>query len=313
MNSFFKRVTTATLTTALAASMAGALPVMAASSTDTTNNTAISNALTNADIIDMSKTGSIDIYKYDQTSAAFDGIWSGGDDAFVTVKSGDQSYTVSSTGQKNSVVESAMADYGIQGVEFLYILLGNVEQYSFTSGGKTETKVVYEIDSELAGILGLTAADATDMTAEGVADKCTNDKLHFTSQQLQDKLTSILEADNTSNKDKLEAYAEDNVTGRFTDTDATGHTSVSDLALGLYLIVETEVPEEVTCTTDPWFVSIPFTNIGDDDMTAQDADNTAGGEHWIYNAYCYPKNITGNPTIDKLVRNAFGKADETGK
>ena len=61
MNSFFKRVTTATLTTALAASMAGALPVMAASSTDTTNNTAISNALTNADIIDMSKKFSTEI------------------------------------------------------------------------------------------------------------------------------------------------------------------------------------------------------------------------------------------------------------
>ena len=314
---FFKKLTSAALTTALAFSMAGTLPVMAASSTDTGNNTAITNALTNADIIDMSKKGSIDIYKYDQTSAEFDGVWSGGDGGVVTVKNGDQTYTASSTGQKNSGVESAMADYGIQGVEFSYILLGNVEQYSFTSGGKTEAKVVYEIDSELAGILGLTEDEATDMTAEGVADKCTNNKLHYTSQQLQDKLTSILEADDTNanqvNKDKLEAYAESHVTGRFADTDATGHTSVSDLALGLYLIVETEVPEEVTSTTDPWFVSLPFTNVDDSDNTAQDSDNTAGGEHWIYNAFCYPKNITGNPTIDKLVRNAFGKADATGQ
>ena len=52
---FFKKLTSAALTTALAFSMAGTLPVMAASSTDTGNNTAITNALTNADIIDMSK------------------------------------------------------------------------------------------------------------------------------------------------------------------------------------------------------------------------------------------------------------------
>lgn len=305
-----KKLASTALSTALAISMVGVIPVMAATSTDT-NNTAISDALTANDIIDMSKKGSIDIYKYDQTSAEFDGVWSGAGDTSVTVKSGDETFTVKATGQKNSTLENAMAKYAIKGVEFSYVFLGKVEQYSYTANGKTETKVVYEIDNELADILGLTEAEATDMTAEGVAEKCTNDKLHYTSQQLQDKLSAILEADNIAAKNKLEQYTEAHVTGRFADTDESGHTSVSDLDLGLYLIVETEVPEEVTSTTNPWFVSVPFTNQGDDDMTAQDDDATSG-ESWIYKATCYPKNETGNPTIDKMVRNAFGTADDAG-
>jgi fimbrial isopeptide formation D2 family protein/LPXTG-motif cell wall-anchored protein len=309
---FLKKLTSATLTTALAISMAGTMPVIAATTANTNNNTAVQDSLTDSDIIDTSKKGSIDIYKYDQTSAEFDGIWSGGNDATVKVKVGDQTYTVGSTGQKNATVENAMSKYGIKGVEFSYIFLGNIEQYSYTSSGVTKTAVVYEIDQDLADILGLSANDATDMTATGVANKCNNDKLHYTSQQLQDALSEILADDNTAAKNALEKYAEAHVTGRFTDTDASGHTSVSNLELGLYLIVETEVPEEVTSTTDPWFVSVPFTNIGDDDMTAQDGDDTAGGEKWVYNAYCYPKNKTGNPTIDKLVRNAFGTADDAG-
>lgn len=306
-----RKLASTTLTGALMISMMGAIPVMAASSTDT-NNTAVQDALTANDIIDMSKKGSIDIYKYDQTSAEFDGVWSGAGDTSVNVKVGDETFTVKSTGQENETLEKAMAKYAIKGVEFSYVYLGQVEQYSYTANGKTEVRVVYEVDQELADILGLTEADAVDMTAEGVSAKCDNDKLHFTSQQLQDNLSRILEEDNIAAKNALEQYTEAHVTGRFADTDASGHTSVDDLDLGLYLIVETEVPEEVTSTTNPWFVSVPFTNQGDDDMTAQDVDDTAG-ESWIYKATCYPKNETGNPTIDKLVRNAFGTADETGK
>ena len=296
---FFKKFISAALTAAFALSMAGSLPVMAASSADT-NDTAITNALTDADIIDTSKTGSIDIYKYDETSAEKDGVYSSSDsDSNVTVKIGSSSYTVSSTGEKNPTVESVLGDYGIKGVEFSYVYCGKIEQYNFVNAqGNTEVKVVYEIDSALASILGLSSSDATDMTAGGVIDKCTNSKLHFTSDQLEAKLSSILSSDNTSAKNSLEAYAESNVTGRFADTDANGHTSLSGLTLGLYLIVETEVPEEVYLTTDPWFVSLPFTNVG----------ASSGGDKWLYNAYCYPKNATDNinPTMEKTVRVAYG-------
>ena len=65
---------------------------------------------------------------------------------------------------------------------------------------------------------------------------------------------------------------------------------------GLYLIVETRVPENVTSTCNPFFVSLPMTTID--------------GAAWNYDVTVYPKNQTGNPTLDKTVREA---KNSTGK
>ena len=81
-----------------------------------------------------------------------------------------------------------------------------------------------------------------------------------------------------------------------TETDATGHTSAGQLEQGLYLIVETRVPENVTSTCNPFFVSLPMTTID--------------GAEWNYDVTVYPKNQTGNPTLDKTVREA---KNSTGK
>ena len=72
-------------------------------------------------------------------------------------------------------------------------------------------------------------------------------------------------------------------------TDAQGVTKKDKLPLGLYLIVETKVPEDVTYTTNPWFVQLPSTD--------------SEGDDWFYDVVCYPKNETGIPTLDKRVRN----------
>ena len=68
------------------------------------------------------------------------------------------------------------------------------------------------------------------------------------------------------------------------------------LAQGLYLLVETRVPENVTSTTAPFLVSLPMT--------------TVDGSEWNYDLTLYPKNETGNPTLEKTVRES--KSD-TGK
>ena len=289
------------------------VPVFAATSLDyQTNNTAVNDALDNADIIDRSKTGSITIYKYDSTSAQRDGVWSANDDGTVTIVSNGQSYTVESTGEANATAESALADYAIQGVEFSYVYLGDVETYSYTSGGNTDVNVVYEIDQDLADILSLDTADAYDMEAEGVAFPCDSGKLHYDSSQLGDALSDLMASGDTAAKNQLEAYAESHRTGTFADTDANGYTHLDTLPLGLYLIVETEVPEEVTVTVAPWFVSLPFTNVSDSEQGAQDNDPNTVGETWLYDATCYPKDQTGNPTLDKMVRNAYGNILATG-
>ena len=308
-----KKIGTCVLAGSMAASGFMAVPVFAASSADAaTNNTAVNDALDNADIIDYSRTGSITIYKYDSTSAQRDGVWSANDDGTVTVTSGGQSYTVESTGEANATAEEALADYAIQGVEFSYVHLGDVETYSFTGGGNTDISVVYEIDDGLAGILGLEEAEAYDMHAEGVAFPCDNDRLHFDSSQLGDALADLMASGDTAAKNQLEAYAEANRTGTFADTDANGYTHLEGLPLGLYLIVETEVPEEVTVTVAPWLVSLPFTNISDSEQTAQDEDTNTISETWLYDATCYPKDQTGNPTLDKMVRNAYGNILASG-
>ena len=74
-----------------------------------------------------------------------------------------------------------------------------------------------------------------------------------------------------------------------TVTDASGHSSASGLPLGLYLVVETKVPENVHTTTDPFFVSLPMTD--------------ATGDYWNYDVTVYPKNQTNlSSTIDKLAK-----------
>lgn len=90
--------------------------VYAATSAVTTNNTATKNDLLNADIIDESKTGSISIYKYDITAAEAAGEYKAG--------------TYKATGEADSRVESALKDYAIEGVQFSYLRVGNVETHS---------------------------------------------------------------------------------------------------------------------------------------------------------------------------------------
>lgn len=68
-----------------------------------------------------------------------------------------------------------------------------------------------------------------------------------------------------------------------------------NLELGLYLVVETKVPEMVTSTCNPFFVCLPM---------------TSSGGSWIYDVTVYPKNLTGNPTLDKTLRES---KDDTGK
>ena len=89
-------------------------------------------------------------------------------------------------------------------------------------------------------------------------------------------------------------------------TDSNGYTTVSNLPVGLYLLVETKVPEMVTGTVNPFFISLPMTTVDGNDNSA--AHN--GGQEWLYDVTVYPKNETGIPSLEKTVRES--KAD-TGK
>ena len=212
-----------------------------------------------SDVIDTSKTGSLTIHKYDMTAAKQGGV---NLDNFT------------STGKQDTAAEAALEKYAIKGVEFSYLRVGDVEQQS--ENGKIQ--MIYELPTALQQILGLASSDAA---------KTEGSKTYFTSQIINDKLAQALE-DNTATKDKLEAYMGQSGTA-MDETNANGVTSKDKLPLGLYLIVETMVPENVTYTTNPWFVQLPSTD--------------SNGDDWFYDVICYPKNETGNPTLDKRVRN----------
>ena len=227
--------------------------------------------------IDPGKKASLSIYKYDITKASAEGAWD------------TESYI--STGLHDNAVVDKLSKYAIQGVEFTYIRVADVTMNNEVLDGQRQVGVLYGFDSSersnaVLSAIGLTAADA-HKTAGGIN--------YFTSDMLNNKLATALAANATTVKNALEAAVKNGGVA-MTETDATGHTSASNMEQGLYLVVETRVPENVTSTCNPFFVSLPMT--------------TTDGVAWNYDVTVYPKNQTGNPTLDKTVREA---KDSTGK
>ena len=227
--------------------------------------------------IDTSKKASLNIYKYDITKASAEGAW----DA--------ESYV--STGLHNDAVVNKLAKYAIRGVEFTYLRVADVAMNNEVVDDQRTVGVLYGFDGSdrsnaVLSAIGLTAADA-HKTEGGVN--------YFTSDMLNNKLSAALAANTTTVKNALEAAVKNGGVA-MAETDVTGHTSADQLEQGLYLIVETRVPENVTSTCNPFFVSLPMTTID--------------GAAWDYDVTVYPKNQTGNPTLDKAVREA---KNSTGK
>ena len=230
-----------------------------------------------APTIDTSKKASLSIYKYDITTVGKDGAWD------------VESYV--GTGLHDDAVIDKLAKYAIQGVEFTYLRVADITMNNELVDGQRQVGVLYGFDnsdrsSAMLSAIGLTAADA---------HKTDNGVNYFTSDMLNNKLAAALTANATTVKNALEVAVKNGGVA-MTETDATGHTSASNMEQGLYLVVETRVPENVTSTCNPFFVSLPMTTID--------------GAAWNYDVTVYPKNQTGNPTLDKTVREA---KNSTGK
>ena len=227
--------------------------------------------------IDTSKKASLSIYKYDITKASEDGVW----DA--------ESYV--STGLHDDAVIDKLSKYAIQGVEFTYLRVADIAMNNELVDGQRQVGVLYGFDTSdrsgaVLSAIGLTAADA---------HKAENGVNYYTSDSLNNKLAASVVANATTVKNALEVAVKNGGVA-MAETDTAGHTSASDMEQGLYLVVETRVPENVTSTCNPFFVSLPMTTID--------------GSEWLYDLTVYPKNQTGNPTLDKTVRedkNSTGK------
>lgn len=209
-----------------------------------------------SDIIDTSRTGSLTIHKYDITAAT---------EAGINVE--DRGYQ--NNGEADAAAEADLANYAIPGVEFTYVKVGNIN----TASENGTIKLLYDIPDQLETVLSL---------------EDTRGDNNYTSDELNEALADLL-TDNTAGKDALFNYFEATPGKTAMDlTDETGETSASQLAQGLYLIVETKVPANVHTTTDPFFVSLPMT------------DET--GDEWFYDVSVYPKNQSETEQVDKLVK-----------
>ena len=227
--------------------------------------------------IDASKKASLSIYKYDITKASEDGVWD------------TESYV--STGLHDEAVIDKLSKYAIQGVEFTYLRVADIAMNNEVVDGQRQVRVLYGFDGSersnaVLSAIGLTASDA---------HKNENDVNYYTSDALNNKLAAALAANATAVKNALEVAVKNGGVA-MTETDTTGHTSASNMEQGLYLVVETRVPENVTSTCNPFLISLPMT--------------TVDGSEWLYDLTVYPKNQTGNPDLSKTVRenkNSTGK------
>ena len=261
--------------------------------------------------IDPTKTGSMTIYKFDLTNAEKDGIW---DSSYVSTGVYDQSVNDILGGTIRHGDDDASSDlgnsqtssgYAIKGVEFTYLKVADIVQFTesaLDNQTQDHVEVLYGIDktrgADFLTALGLTANDRY-----ANADHLNSAQYFYQSDVLIDALRDSLEANATTVKNALENYVRSNGGTALPLTDENGLTSASSLPLGLYLVVETKVPEMVVDTTNPFLVSLP--------MTSVDGGNAAdGGTRWIYDVTLYPKNLTGIPSLEKTLREA---STDTGK
>ncbi len=272
--------------------------------------------------IDETAPCSLTVWKFDFTNAMKDGVWN--EDSFT------------STGWRESYVEEVLGEavrkgdsndspdntlgngqsangYAIKGVEFSYLRVADIVTFTESANDQHPdhnlTMVLYGFDkttsADLLSAIGL-ADGANRYTNADTTDKLNHANYYYTSDVLNKAMADSLNANATTVKDALEKYMAQAGGTAMPLTNENGKTIVRNLPVGLYLLVETKVPEMVTSTTNPFFVSLPMTTVSGDDNSA----SPEGGHQWNYDVVVYPKNSTGIPSLEKTVREA---SKDTGK
>ena len=273
---------------------------------------------------------SLTIWKYDFTNARKDGVWD--DDSFIST-GWREPYVEEVLGEAvrvgdaNGEIDNPLGNgqnsngYAQKGIEFTILRVANFVTYSEPAN---DAHPEYELIELLYGFDSVEAADllAAIGLADGAgraeyADSLNNQLMpvseeaaaiestiyYYASDTLNKALYDSLSANATAVKDALEAYVKANGGTAMPLTDAYGKTSTENLELGLYVCVETKVPEMVVSSCNPFLLSLPMTNVSG-------GNSEDGGTYWIYDVTTFPKNLTGIPTLEKLLKES---AADTGK
>ena len=120
------------------------------------------------------------------------------------------------------------------------------------------------------------------------------------------KWDTYAEKDATSGDYKLRDGVSVPLVGK-KNTDANGvatfdkDASDQNLPLGLYLVMETKSPDQVTTPCEPFLVSVPMTRVG---ATNPQSD-------WLYDVHVYPKNKTSYGDITLTKKGQVGNSTDT--
>ena len=264
--------------------------------------------------IDFNQKGSLTIYKIDLTNAEKDGIW---DSSYVSTGVYDKNVydtliggTRAGDTDKNSDLGNGekSVGYAIKGVEFSILKIADIVQFSeSTADGRTDNhvEVLYGINKTVGADFLKALGLENGAKRYTNADQLDNTKYFYQSDVLINALAAGLEANSTTVKNALEKYMTVNGGSKLAPTNESGKTEAKNLELGLYLCVETSVPEMVVSTTNPFLVSLPMTSVNG-------TNATDGGTRWIYDVTLFPKNLTGIPSLEKTLREQIADTGKNG-
>lgn len=278
------------------------LSILAAGTVAVTVGLSAFAAPVNEATIDRNRKGSLSVYKYDITSAEKDGVWT--TDGYQSTGVYDETGVNNILGNpdKPKVLPNGDTSYGyaVKGVVFTYKKVAEIS--AFSNHGTVSHLFGFEAEGTGETMLRAIGLSFADRETEAVVNG--KQIYYFTSDTLMKAVTDSLADDPIGVKNALEGYVKDNGGTAMPETDSYGHTEATDLDLGLYLVVETKVPEYVTATVAPFLISLP--------MTAVNGTNAAdGGTRWIYDVTVYPKNTTSSPNLEKTVRESKADTDTT--
>ena len=273
---------------------------------------------------------SLTIWKYDWTNAVKDGVWN--EDSFIST-GWRESYVEDVLGDAvrygddNDSPDHSLGNgqtsngYAIKGVG--YVIANIATPWTFSESANDDhpdynlTKLLYAFNkadtAELLAAIGLPDGEGRYENADYMATwpgaqpmaltEYDPDEFWFYESDVLNKAMASALADNsTVVKDALETYIHNHPNTIYMDlTDNNGKTIERNLEIGLYIVVEDSVPEMVTSTTNPFFVSLPMTTVSGNVESA----SPEGGHFWNYDVVVYPKNETGIPTLEKQVRESM--------
>ena len=253
-----------------------------------------------------------------------DGVWN--EDSFVstgwresyveevlgnTVRKGDSNNDPDNTpgnGQNSN-------GYAIKGAEFTIVRVADVVTFTESANDQHPdynlTQVLYGFNktasADLLKAIGLDNGAGRYENADNT-DKLDSANYYYTSDTLNKALSDAMAANSTTVKNALETYIASRTDAIVMDkTNENGKTIERGLNTGLWLCVETAVPEMVTSTTPAFFISLPSTTVTGD----SNSSSPEGGHEWNYDVVVYPKQDTGIPTLTKEIRESASKS--TGK